>query len=147
MLSGSGSTYNGDRRQLVVLVSFQDQDFAEDHDAALAKWGNIFNVEGYSENGYVGSVHDYFLAQSYGQFRLMFDLMFVELPDSCKKYRSTTYDDENSQYMVDEIVDTLLTRDVDWSLYDWNGDRFAIIRGQLLDFNLQYMMAHISRVK
>ena len=45
MLSGSGSTYNGDRRQLVVLVSFQDQDFAEDHDAALAKWGNIFNVD------------------------------------------------------------------------------------------------------
>ena len=122
-VSDSENPYVGDRRQLVVLASFQDQDFAEDHDAALTTWDKIFNAEGYGEDGYTGSVRDYFLAQSYGQFRLTFDLVFVELPDNLQKYHSTA-DDENSQYMVDDIVDVLLTLDIDWSLYDWDGDRF-----------------------
>ena len=119
------SPYVGNRRQLVVLASFQDRDFTEDHDAALTKWNNIFNAENYTDGMYVGSVHDYFLAQSYGQFNLTFDLMFVELPDVCHKYRSTNYDDEFSQYMVDDIVDALQTQDIDWSLYDWDGDSFV----------------------
>lgn len=123
-LTAGENPFVGDRRQLVVLASFQNQDFAEDHDAALAKWNKIFNVEGYNEDGYVGSVRDYFLAQSYGQFRLSFDLVFVELPDNQRKYRSTA-DDENSQYLVDDIVDVLQARDIDWSLYDWDGDRFV----------------------
>ena len=45
-------------------------------------------------------------------------------------------------YIADSEFESHVTH-----LYDWNGDRFAIIREQLLDFNLQYMMAHISRVK
>ena len=60
--------YIGNRRQLVVMASFQDQDFAADHAATLTHWDNIFNAEGYSEGGYYGSVRDYFLAQSYGLF-------------------------------------------------------------------------------
>lgn len=124
-LQGGENPYVGDRRQLVVLASFQNQDFAEDHDATLATWNKIFNAEGYCEGSYVGSVRDYFLAQSYGQFRLTFDLLFVELPNNRQKYRSTDIDDEFSQYMVDDIVDMLLTRDIDWSPYDWDGDRFV----------------------
>lgn len=117
--------YVGNRHQMVVMASFQDRDFQEDHEATLTKWDRIFNAENYTEGMYVGSVHDYFSAQSYGQFNLTFDLMFVELPDSCKKYRSTEDDDEFSQYMVDDIVDQLQTHDIDWSLYDWDGDAFV----------------------
>ena len=115
----------GNRHQLVVLASFQDQDFAEDHDATLLKWNNIFNAENYVEDRFVGSVRDYFMAQSYGQFNLTFDLYFVELPDVRYKYRSTSVDDEYSQYMVNDIVDALETKDIDWSLYDWDGDSFV----------------------
>ena len=117
--------YIGDRRQMVILASFQDRDFKENHDATLTTWNKIFNAEDFTEGMYVGSVHDYFAAQSYGQFNLQFDLLFVELPDSCKKYRSTYDDDENSQYMVQDIVDVLQTQDIDWSLYDWDGDSFV----------------------
>ena len=124
LLKGGENPYIGNRRQLVVLASFQDMDFMEDHEAALQKWGKIFNVENYTENDFVGSLHDYFMAQSYGQFNLTFDLLFVELPDGRYKYRSTYSHDENSQYMVDDIVDVLQTLDIDWSLYDWNGDTF-----------------------
>jgi M6 family metalloprotease-like protein len=124
-LQGGENPYVGDRRQLVVLVSFQDLDFAEDHEGALQKWGKIFNAENYAEGRFVGSIHDYFMAQSYGQFNLKFDLLFVELPDGRSKYCSTYSDDENSQYMVDDIVDVLQTQGIDWSLYDWNGDSFV----------------------
>ncbi|MBO4597880.1 MAG: M6 family metalloprotease domain-containing protein [Bacteroidaceae bacterium] len=117
--------YIGNRRQLVVLASFQDQDFAEDHDATLQTWNKIFNMENYEEGSFVGSVHDYFMAQSYGQFNLTFDLYLVELPDGRQKYRSTYSHDENSQYMVDDIVDALKTKDIDWSVYDWDGDNFV----------------------
>lgn len=124
-LQGSENPYIGNRHQLVVLASFQDQDFAKDHDATLQTWDKIFNAENYTEDSFVGSVHDYFMAQSYGQFNLTFDLFFVELPDERYKYRSTASHDEYSQYMVDDIVDVLQTQDIDWSLYDWDGDAFV----------------------
>ena len=120
-----GDFYHGNRHQLVVLAAFLDQDFLDDQATTLAKWNNIFNAENYHEGSYVGSVHDYFYDQSYGQFNLTFDLVYVNLPDSLKKYRSTYAHDENSQYLVDDIVDILQTKNIDWSEYDWNGDGFV----------------------
>ena len=125
LLQDGETPYIGERHQLVVLASFQDRDFKEDHEASLMTWDKIFNAENFTEGMHVGSVRDYFSAQSYGQFNLMFDLVFVELPDSCQKYRSTNIDDENSQYMVDDIVDVLQTQDIDWSQYDWDGDAYV----------------------
>ena len=125
LLQNGETPYVGDRHQLVVMASFQDRDFKEDHNTTLMTWDKIFNVENYNEGLFSGSVHDYFYAQSYGKFNLMFDLLFVELPDNSQKYRSTNADDENSQYMVNDIVDVLQTQDIDWSLYDWDGDMFV----------------------
>ena len=125
MLQNDENPYIGDRHQLVVLASFQDRPFAEAPDSALTTWDRIFNTENFTEDQYVGSVRDYFLAQSYGQFNLTFDLVFVELPDGLRKYRSTSSHDEYSQYMVDDIVDALQTQNIDWSLYDWDGDAFV----------------------
>ena len=119
-----GDFYKGTRHQLVVLAAFKDRSFQGDEDATLQQWDKIFNTENLSEAPFYGSVHDYFYDQSYGQFDVVFDLQYVQLADSCKKYRSTYDDDENSQYLVDDALDVLLTRDIDWSLYDWNGDGF-----------------------
>ena len=124
LLQRGENKFIGNRRQMVVLASFQDQDFAEDHEATLSAWDKLFNAKDFSDDMFVGSVHDYFLSQSYGQFNLSFDLLFVELPGERSKYRSTNNDDENSQYMVDDIVDALMVQDIDWSLYDWDGDSF-----------------------
>ena len=120
-----GDFYHGNRHQLVILAAFRDQAFLDDKATTLAKWNNIFNAENYHEDSYVGSVHDYFYAQSYGQFNLTFDLIHVTLPDSLKRYHSTYSHDENSQYMVDDIVDILQTLTIDWSQYDWNGDGYV----------------------
>ena len=124
LLSGENS-YVGNRHQLVVLASFQDQAFEEDQASTYQKWNKIFNAEHYTEGGFIGSLHDYFMAQSYGLFNLTFDLFYVNLPDGRSKYRSTAVHDENSQYMVDDIVDMLRVKDIDWSLYDWDGDSFV----------------------
>ena len=59
---GRENPYIGNQRQLVVLASFQDQDFVEDHEAALQKWNKIFNKENYAEERFVGSIHDYFMS-------------------------------------------------------------------------------------
>lgn len=117
--------YIGERRQLVVMAAFKDKAFAEDEAEALQKWDKFFNAVNYTEGSFTGSIHDYFYAQSYSQFDLTFDLVYVQLPDSCKKYRSTEESDEFSQFMVDDIVDDLMTRDIDWSPYDWDGDDYV----------------------
>ena len=122
--SEAASKYGSDQRQLVVLAAFQDRTFVGDETATVEQWDKIFNQENFTEKPFAGSVHDYFYAQSYGQFRLTFDLQYVALADPHTKYRSTSADDENSQYLVDDIVDSLLKRDIDWSPYDWDDDGY-----------------------
>lgn len=112
--------YIGKRRQLVVLVSFTDLQFQSD--VPLSAWNRLFNEENYTEKPFCGSIHDYFLAQSYGKFNLTFDLYEIALDESIVKYRSTYSDDANSQYLVEDIVDSLRTKPIDWSVYDWDDD-------------------------
>lgn len=113
--------YQGDRRQLVVLASFDDRTFQSTESEVLEQWEKIFNQKKFNETPYVGSVRDFFYDQSYGQFRLTFDLQYVEV-GVVSKYRSTAINDEKSQYLVDDVMDVLLTRNIDWQLYDWNDD-------------------------
>lgn len=117
-----GNFYHGERHQLTVLVAFNDRSFAGDEAATLEKWNKIFNAEDYMEDPFKGSVHDYFMDQSYGDFNLVFDLVYVQVSGNANKYASTYTDDENSQYLVEDIVDILKTLNIDWGKYDWNGD-------------------------
>ena len=120
-----GDYYRGERHQLTVLVAFNDRSFIGDEAATLEKWDKIFNTKDYREDSYMGSVHDYFYDQSYGDFSLVFDLVYVQVPGDAKKYASTASDDENSQYLVEDIVDVLKTQDIDWDIYDWNSDGYV----------------------
>ncbi len=117
--------YIGNRHQLVVLAAFNDRAFEGDSVATLIKWNQIFNQENFNESPYVGSVHDYFYDQSYQQLNLTFDLQYVTLNASYTKYGSTASDDENSQFLVQDVMDSLMKRDIDWSLYDWSGDSYV----------------------
>ena len=119
-----GNFYHGERHQLTVLAAFNDRLFVGDEAATLEQWDKIFNVENLTENPFKGSVHDYFLDQSYGDFNVIFDLVYVQVGDA-EKYASTDTDDENSQYLVEDIVDILKQNpDIDWGKYDWNGDGY-----------------------
>ena len=117
--------YTGERHQLTVLVAFADKSFKGDEESTLAQWDKIFNAKDYSETPFSGSIHDYFYDQSYGQFNLTFDLHYVTVDGMCKNYRSTENDDENSKYLINDIVDELQNRDIDWSRYDWDDDGYV----------------------
>lgn len=122
-LRSFANPYVGDRRQLVVLAAFADKQFTEP--APLLLWNKIFNQEGFDEPPFYGSVHDYFYDQSDGKLRLTFDLHYVCLADNSEKYCSTQQDDENSKYLVNDIVDSLVNRGgFDWAPYDWDGDGY-----------------------
>lgn len=121
--TGPGTTYMGDRRQLVVLASFADKSFADAD--PVSQWNKIFNQKNFSEAPFKGSVHDYFYDQSYGQLRLTFDLYHVQLPSNASRYRSTDYDDENSRFMVTDIVDELVKKNINWGIYDWDADGYV----------------------
>ena len=120
-----GDFYYSERHQLTVLVEFNDRAFKEDEDATLAQWNLIFNAKDLTEAPFKGSVHDYFYAQSYGGFDLTFDLVYVKVKGNAEKYASGANDDENSQYLVEDIMEVLETRNIEWNLYDWNGDGFV----------------------
>ena len=118
-----GDYFTGNRRQLTILAEFADQAFAGDEQATLSRWNTILNTPDLNESPFVGSIHDYFADQSYGQLNLTFDLLYIRVGKR-ERYRSTDEDDENSQYLVQDLVDSLLLRSIDWSLYDWNGDGY-----------------------
>lgn len=118
-----GNFYHGERHQLTVLVEFNDRKFIGDESATLTQWNKIFNTKDLSEEPFNGSVHDYFLAQSYGDFSVLFDLVYVQVSGDAKKYASTSSHDEYSQYLVQDIMEVLKDRnDIEWDRYDWNGD-------------------------
>ena len=115
--------YIGDRHQLLVLVAFKDRQFKEADPVQL--WSRVFNEKGFREAGFHGSVSDYFYDQSYGQLNITFDIYYIQLADSCSKYRSTWSDDENSKYLVQDVVDSLRARNIDWARYEWAGDGYV----------------------
>jgi M6 family metalloprotease-like protein len=127
-----GDFYQGNRHQLVVLAAFADCQFKGNESATLEQWNKIFNTENYAEGSFRGSIRDYFYAQSYGKFNLTFDLVYVTV-GNVVKYRSwdkdygdATDDDENSQYLVQDIMEQLKQNTtIDWSRYDWNGDGYV----------------------
>ena len=119
-------TYIGERRGVTILVDFPDCRFAEGHD--LAYYQRMMNEPGFtSDEGYVGSVSDYFLDQSYGQFHLKFDVVgIVTMPKNYSYYgRDSRTDPDDIDIQLGDLIVTACqsTLDsLDLSQYDWNGD-------------------------
>lgn len=123
-LGGDHITYKGVKKGLVVLVDFKNKKFADGHD--LEYYKNVINGKDFTdeEEGYVGSVRDYFLAQSNGQFELDFDV--VGPVTMSKNYGYYGNDgayqkDEKVYEMIKEACDGIKDQ-VNLKNYDWDGD-------------------------
>lgn len=108
----------GDYRGLVVLADFPDQSFRSA--TPKADYEAMLNEEGYAgDERAVGSVHDYFIAQSHGLFSLSFDVVG---PVTVSK----NHDEYPEGYQVRDTfmpeVLKAIASDVDFSRYDWDGD-------------------------
>lgn len=123
-LGGDHITYKGVKKGLVVLVDFKNKKFADGHD--LEYYKNVINGKDFSdeEEGYVGSVRDYFLAQSNGQFELDFDVVGpVTMKNNYGYYGNdgAYQKDEKVYEMIKEASDAIQDK-VNLKDYDWDGD-------------------------
>lgn len=123
-LGGDHITYKGVKKGLVVLVDFKNKKFADGHD--LEYYKNVINGKDFSdeEEGYVGSVRDYFLAQSNGQFELDFDVVGPVTMSKNSGYYGNDgayQKDEKVYEMIKEACDGIQDK-VNLKDYDWDGD-------------------------
>lgn len=123
-LGGDHITYKGVKKGLVVLVDFKNKKFADGHD--LEYYKNVINGKDFTdeEEGYVGSVRDYFLAQSNGQFELDFDVVGPVTMSKNSGYYGNDgayQKDEKVYEMIKEACDGIQDK-VNLKDYDWDGD-------------------------
>ena len=115
--------YTGKKKGLIILVNFQDKTFQAAHTNAL--YTRIANEEGFSEGPFVGSIADYFKAQSRGKFELDFDIIGpVTVSKNADYYGENDSEgyDQRAQQMVSEAVILAKNEVTDWKQYDWNND-------------------------
>lgn len=114
---------SGQKKGLVILVNFANKDINAAHDRQF--YNDFFNTVGFSKEGNVGSVHDYFYECSYGQFDLTFD---VYGPVTVSREYSYYGENDSEGYdlrpaeMVVEACASANKIGADFSKYDWDGD-------------------------
>lgn len=114
-------------KQLVILFSFSDNDFQEEH--SLDFYNSILNKPGYNEGKGAGCVADYYRAQSGGLFNLEFDIYgpykvsqkaqpYDEPTSSTKNYGHDAMHEATQQFVSEHP-------EIDFSQYDWNGNGYV----------------------
>ncbi len=120
-------TYTGKKKGIIILVQFPNQKFETGHDNAYYKM--VANEKGLThEDGYVGSVSDYFLSQSNGQFELDFDIAGPYTLSHTSSYYGKNDGaniDTKVGYMIQEGCDAAVADGFNFNDYDWDGDGYA----------------------
>ena len=117
---GQADTMTGTKRGIVMLVDFPDVPFHYDAET----FNRLFNEIGYSDGFNAGSVRDYFLSASYGQFDFVFDVVGpVTMSQPLAYYGANDawgYDVRPATMVAEAIA--MLDDEVDFSTYDWDDD-------------------------
>lgn len=107
----------GSPRTIIILVGFKDKPFTKGRQA----FENLANQTNYSDNGGTGSIKDYFIEASHGQFTPQFDVYGpYTLPRNAEYYgaRNGSQNDQNAQDMIVDACNAADNDGVDFSLYD-----------------------------
>ena len=115
--------FTGTKRGLVILAEFQDTKFKRGHDRE--KYDCILNEPGYTTNeGFRGSVADYFRDQSGGLFDLQFDVVGPYTAANKYSYYGKNDEDGNDERAHELIAEMCRAADADvnYANYDWDGD-------------------------
>lgn len=116
---------SGQKRGLIILAEFPDVRFSVADPAATFQ--KIANGDNYKENGFFGSVRDYFRDQSRGTFDFTFDVKGpVTLPMPMEYYGKDSlgiidYHGPDLAVHACKAVD----HEVNFRDYDWDGDKEA----------------------
>ena len=127
---------------ILVLVDFNNRSFITSDTAALLnKYNRAFNEHDYSDSsvftrngvvyhGATGSVSDYFMKQSYGQYVPIFRIVGPIHPSKGYDFYGQGYYDNNIGLLIREICDTLMEKglvDLRGYSHDGNIEQFSII--------------------
>lgn len=114
----------GEVRGIVILVQFSDVKF--NRNDPKAEYEDYLNKEGYSGYNMSGSVRDFFIQNSNGQYKPTFDVYGpITLTGSRDSYGAKAYSNNmaaGAAYAVSEAMDQLVAQGVDFSPYDSDGD-------------------------
>ncbi len=122
-VSGWGAEKNpisGERKGLVILVNYSDVKMKYTN----SDFNDFFNKKGYTQDGFGGSVSEYFHDVSYGKFQISFDVVGpYQLSNTMSYYGSNDAygNDKHPAEMVAEAVRSA-DKDVNFKDYDWDGD-------------------------
>ena len=122
---GNSGNYIGQKKGLVILVNFKDVKLQS---GTATTFPRMANEVGYNGNGHYGSVHDYFLAQSYGQFDLTFDVVGPVTVSQNMAYYGAPSGDDNDSYpakMVIEAINLVDDSAINFADYDWDNDGYV----------------------
>lgn len=119
---GQSTVFQGKKKGLVILAEFSDASFYKTNN--INAYEDMFNKVGYNLNNHIGSVHDYFLDQSYGKFDLTFDIIGPVKLSKSQKYYGENDEYGNDQHcgeMVCELIKAIDSQ-VNFANYDWDND-------------------------
>ena len=122
----TASSYNGKKKGLIILVNFKDTKFKSANNKAY--FNRIANVKNFSVGNFRGSMSDYFLAQSLGQFELDFDIVGPVAVSQNASYYGTNDrlgNDLHPGEMVTEAVKLVKDSVSNWKQYDWDNDFYV----------------------
>lgn len=124
LVSAKQNRIIGNRKYLVILMSFKDINFSKsdsDFDA-------LFNEQDYQVDDAQGSVYDYFLENSYGQLKLHCDIVGPYLAEHNRAYYGANSGyggaDENPYELFVEAIEAA-SKDVDLQDYDMDDDGYV----------------------
>jgi len=114
-------TMTGTKKGLVLLVQFSDVQMKTN---AATQWNNRFNQQGFSLNGHVGSVRDYFREQSYGLLTIDFDVVGPLTLTKTRSYYGSAPNSQLDDRAPEMVIDALklANSQVNYADYDWDGD-------------------------
>lgn len=126
-IGGNHLAFIGKKKGLIILAEFTDKKFADGHDAAY--YTALANAENFTHpDGHQGSVHDYYMDQSEGQFDLTFDVIGpIQLSHNMAYYgaHSDGSSDIRPREMVVEAVRGAASQIKSFADYDWFGDGYV----------------------
>lgn len=125
-LGQTNGSYFGKKKGLIILVQYKDKKFKFGHNQKM--YNRIANETGYANSlGFVGSVKDYFLAQSNGQFELDFDVVGPYTLNHEYAYYGAPSGNSHDVRPCDMVYDAcrLADPDVNFTVYDWDGDGYV----------------------
>ena len=125
-LGQTNGSYFGKKKGLIILVQYKDKNFKFGHNQKM--YNRIANETGYANSlGFVGSVKDYFLAQSNGQFELDFDVVGPYTLNHEYAYYGAPSGSSTDVRPSDMVYDAcrLADPDVNFTDYDWDGDGYV----------------------